>query len=134
MDSGSSGVGDFVLLFDPCQVFYCPVLTSASFNAEGGGEIEYFENLVEAVMAHVAECSAAEIVPAAEYRMCVGRVERAVWDRSQPEVPVHAFGDARGVCGEIYHSLRPEGARRPVVDRVDGANCACGNPFGDLGC
>src|SRR5262249_55540135 len=60
---------------------------------------EELEERPEAVMAHVGEGAAAELVPAAEIGVGVVGVVRAVPRRAEPQVPIEAGGHGRRALG-----------------------------------
>ena len=99
---------------------------------DGRAQLQHLEDLMEAVVPHVAQGAGAEVVPAAEDGMGIGRVIGPMRRGAQPQVPVEARGNGRLLGGRLRHALRPEGTRRPVVDFPHRADRAAGEPLAEL--
>ena len=105
-------------------------LAGTGLHGRGRSKVENLEEPREAVAAHVAERTAAEVVPPAPDERQVGLVVRTHRRRTHPHVPVE-------VCGRLlfllrpFDPLRPVGAAGPVVDLTHAADGAIGEPVGD---
>src|SRR5205807_2622499 len=94
-DRAGGGEGEVVLdaLADPVR--YRAGMARRRLDADRRVQIEELENRPEAVVAHIGDRTAAEFVPAAEVRMGVVRMVRAVQRRTEPQVPVETRGNGR---------------------------------------
>ncbi len=120
-----AGGGERVVVLDPPAdvVRNRADVAGCRFDADRGFQVEELENRPEAVMTHVGDRPAAELIPAAEIGVSVVGVIRAIQRRAEPEGPVETRGDGRRV-GRQGRELGPHGPHRPVVDlakRADGA-------------
>src|SRR5262249_51643420 len=93
-------------------------------------QIQHAGDGVETVASHVALRAAAEVVPAAPDERQVGAMERTLRRGTEPQVPVHAFGNRLRLLRTIQ-ALGPERTAGPVMDTSYRPDSAAPDPLAE---